>query len=372
MKRKINVGMLGTKFMGKAHSHALKDVSMFFDMNVEPVMKTLCGSGGHSDLKDLAGKYGWAKWTSDWREVINDPEIDAVAILTPGHLHKEMAIAAAERGKHIICEKPLGNTLAETKEMLEAVQKNKVIHMTNFNYRKVPAVTLAKKLVDEGRLGEIIHFKAVYQQDWVVDSDWVWRFDKKQAGSGSMSDKGSHIIDLARFLVGEMTEIVADSKIFFGSKPVAGTLDRKPVTTDDTCTFLTRFANGAMGLFMTSRVSTGHKNFLSFEITGSKGSVIFNLERLNELAVFLKDEERSVQGFRTVLVTEPSHEYVRNMWPTGHTIGWEHTFIFQYYEFLNGISENKNPSPNFVDGVKAQEIIDAALTSVEEKRWIKI
>jgi len=372
MKNKINVGMLGTKFMGKAHSHALRDVSMFFELDAEPVMKTLCGSGSSPDVADTAARYGWEKWTTNWREVVEDPEIDAVAILTPGNLHKEMAVAAAENGKHIICEKPLANSLAESKEMLEAVERNKVIHMTNFNYRKVPAVILAKKLVDEGRLGEIFHFRAIYQQDWVIDANWVWRFDKKIAGSGSMSDKGSHIIDLARFLVGEITEVVADSKIFFQEKSAAGTGEKRPVTTDDACMFITRFANGAMGLFETSRISTGHKNALSFEINGSKGSVSFNLERLNELEVYLKDEDSSVQGFRNVIVTDPAHTYIDRMWPAGHIIGWEHTFLFQYYEFFKGISQNKNPRPSFEDGMKAQAVIEAALKSVEEKSWITL
>jgi len=171
MKRKINIGMIGTKFMGKAHSHALKDVSMFFDLDVEPVMKTLCGTS--PETESIAQKYGWQNWTTDWREVIEDPEIHAVSILTPGFLHREMTVAAAEKGKHIICEKPLANSLEETREMLEAVQKTGIIHMTNFNYRRVPAVNLAKKLVDEGRLGDIYHFRAVYQQDWGLDSDWV-------------------------------------------------------------------------------------------------------------------------------------------------------------------------------------------------------
>ena len=370
MKRKINIGMIGTKFMGKAHSHALKDVSMFFDLDVEPVMKTLCGTS--PETESIAQKYGWQNWTTDWREVIEDPEIHAVSILTPGFLHREMTVAAAEKGKHIICEKPLANSLEETREMLEAVQKTGIIHMTNFNYRRVPAVNLAKKLVDEGRLGDIYHFRAVYQQDWGLDSDWVWRFDKKQAGSGSMSDKGSHIIDLARFLVGEITEVVADSKTFIKEKTVPGKNETRPVTTDDACMFITRFENGAMGLFETSRVSAGHKNFLSFEINGTKGSVIFNLERLNELEVYFMDQDLSTQGFRNIIVTEPSHLYIDRMWPRGHIIGWEHTFIFQYNEFLKGIAEGKNPSPSFEDGVKAQAVIEAVLKSVSERSWIKV
>lgn len=370
MKKKINIGMIGTKFMGKAHSHAIKDVSMFFDLDVEPVMMTLCGTA--PDLPDTAKKYGWENWTSNWMDVINDPKIDAVVILTPGFLHKDMVIAAAEKGKHIMCEKPLANSYSEAKEMLEIAENNKIIHMTNFVYRRIPAIELAKKLIDEGKLGEIYHFRALYQQDWAPDSDWVWRFDQKQAGSGSMSDKGSHIIDLARYLVGEMTEVVADSKIFLGEKRVPKTEEMKEVTTDDACMFITRFANGAMGLFETSRISTGHKNYLSFEINGSKGSVMFNLERLNELSVYLKDNDPSIQGFRTVMMTDPAHPFMSHMWPAGHIIGWEHGFIFQYYAFFKGISENKNPNPSFEDGLKAQAIIEAVITSVAEKRWISI
>lgn len=371
MGKQLNVGLIGYRFMGKAHSNALRTIPMFFDLGAQPVMKVVCGV--KADVAVVAKKYGWQTFVTDWKKVVHDPEIDIIAIASPGYTHADIAIAAAENGKHILCEKPLAMTYDEAKMMYEAVQKNKIKHMVNFNYRRMPAVLLAKKLVQSGKLGTIYHFKAVYQQEWAGDPDvpYLWRFDKKLAGAGSVADKGSHIIDLARFLVGEITQVAGMSDIFI--KERASLNDPKvkqEVTTDDAAMFITRFENGAMGIFETSRISIGYKNALQFEVNGSKGCVRFNLERLNELEAYFMDEDRSIQGFRNIMVTEPEHEYMDRWWPAGHSIGWEHAFSHQYYEFFKAIVEDYLPQPNFYDGMKNQQVIEAVETAAKEKTWI--
>lgn len=373
MKMRLNVGLIGSKFMGKAHSNALRTIPMFFDLGAEPVMKVICGL--KDDISVIASRYGWQSYVNDWKKVVHDPEIDIVAIASPGYTHAEIAIAAAEEGKQIICEKPLAMSYREAGLMYEAALKYKIKHMINFNYRRVPAVLLAKKLAGSGRLGSIYHFRATYQQDWAGNPDvpYLWRFDRKLAGAGSMADKGSHIIDLARFLVGEITEVAGMSDIFIRERKSLGDSTRKEkVTTDDAAMFITRFANGAMGLFETSRISVGHKNALKFEINGSKGSVRFNLERLNELEAYFTEEDKSTLGFRRILVTEPEHDYMEKWWPTGHIIGWEHTFSHQYYEFIKAIVEDYMPQPNFYDGLINQQIIEAVETASRDNRWVAI
>ncbi|MDO8685230.1 MAG: Gfo/Idh/MocA family oxidoreductase [Clostridiales bacterium] len=373
MKKKLNIGLIGHKFMGKAHSHALRDISMFFDPGVIPVMKVICGV--EDDIVEVAEKYGWESCEKSWEKVVNNPEIDIIDIATPGITHKEIALAAVKNGKHVICEKPLAMTFKEAMEMYEAAEKSNVKHMVNFNYRRVPAVILANKLIDEGRLGKIYHFKAIYQQEWAADANvpFLWRFDKVMAGAGSMADKGSHIIDLARFLIGEIDEVAGTTEIFIKERSSLDRADVKnTVTTDDAAMFMARFKNGVLGLFETSRISVGHKNALFFEVNGSKGSVKFNLERLNELEVYFNEDAGEVRGFRNIMVTEPSHSYIKQWWPSGHILGWEHTFIHQYYEFLKAIVEDYKPSPSFYDGMKNQEAIEAVEKAALEKRWIKI
>ncbi|NJD02154.1 MAG: Gfo/Idh/MocA family oxidoreductase [Ruminiclostridium sp.] len=373
MKRKINVGLIGHKFMGKAHSHALRDIMMFFDPGVIPVMRVICGI--EDDIGEIAGKYGWQSYEKSWEKVVDNPEIDIIDVATPGLTHKDIVLAAVKKGKHVICEKPLAMTALEAREMYEAAEENKVKHLVNFNYRRVPAVDLARKLINEGRLGKVYHFKAIYQQEWAADENvpYLWRFDKVMAGAGSMADKGSHIIDLARFLIGEISEVASTTEIFIKERPSLNDSNiKEKVTTDDAAMFITRFGNGALGLFETSRISVGHKNALSFEVNGSKGSMRFDLERLNELEVYFKEGDAGTEGFKSIMVTEPSHSYIKNWWPAGHVLGWEHTFIHQYYEFLKAIAEDKQPSPNFYDGMKNQEVIEAIEKAAIEKRWIKI
>ena len=372
MKKKLNVGLIGHKFMGKAHSHALRDISMFFELDSEPVMRALCGIG--EDLAATAARYGWQQHTQSWEAVVEDPEIDVIDVCTPGDTHCRIVVAAAQAGKHVLCEKPLALNAGEALEMYRAAEAAGVRHLVNFNYRRVPAVNLARALIEEGRLGTIYHFRAMYQQDWPLDPDfpYLWRFDKTVAGAGSMADKGSHIVDLARNLVGEIDEVAAANEILVKHRPVAEQPGaRKEVTTDDAAVFLTRFAGGTMGLFLTSRMSAGHKNYLTFEVNGSQGSLVFNLERMNELEVYFRGEQP--EGFRTVMVTDAAyHRYITNWWPPGHVLGWEHTFVHQYYEFLQAISGGYQASPSFLDGLRNQEVLDAIEVAAREKRWVPV
>jgi len=371
VKQPLRFGLIGHKFMGKAHSQALHDVPFFFETRFQPVRAVLCGL--EDDLPEAAARYGWQRWTHSWREVVADPEIDVVVIATPGNTHCEIAIAAAEAGRHVICEKPLALDAEQAARMCQAVERAGVKHLVNFNYRRVPAVQLARQLIEQGRLGEIYYFRGTYWQDWPLDPafPFVWRFDRAIAGAGSMADKGSHLVDLALFLVGDIVEVAATTEIFVHERPVPDGIART-VTTDDAAAFLARFRNGALGLFGTSRMSAGHKNALGFEVNGSRGSLIFDLERLNELQVYFVDDDCAARGFRTIMVTEPVHRYLERWWPPGHVLGWEHAFIHQYYEFLHALETEALPSPNFHDGLKVQRVLDAVEQAAAERRWIGV
>jgi len=372
MKKRINVALIGHKFMGKAHSNAIRQVGHIFPMDIEPEMKILCGAG--DDLESTAELFGWQQTEKDWHKVVTNPEIDCVSICTPGGLHAEIAIEAAKNKKHIICEKPLANTKEQAEMMAAAVKEASVINFVNFNYRRVPAIILAKKLIDEGKLGNVLHIRAIYQQDWAAYEvgNYVWRFDNSVSGGGAISDKASHIIDLARYLVGEFIDVVSMDKVFIPFKidPVTG--EKKAVTSDDAAFFMANFDNGAMGIFQTSRVSIGKKNWLALEINGTKGSLCFNLERMNELEVYIKDENTEIEGFRTVMITNPEYMYIKNWWPAGHVIGWEHTFIHQYYEFFTAIATGKQIPTTFEDGLKVQKIISSLVESGKNRQWVKI
>jgi predicted dehydrogenase len=300
-----------------------------------------------------------------------------VDIATPGDSHMPIAIAAAKAGKVVFCEKPLANTLGEAKKMLAAVEKNGVQHMICHNYRKAPAVALAKQLIADGTLGALYHFRGTYLQDWIVDPKFplVWRLDKNKAGSGAMGDLASHVTDLSRFLVGEITEVSAALATFIKDRPLVDN-PRKTgkVTVDDATLALVRFENGTVGTIEASRFAPGRRNCNRFEINGSKGSLSFNLERMNELELFLRDDPRYTQGFRTIIVTEGggTHPYVGAWWPPGHIIGYEHTFVHAVYDLMRAISKNELPSPNFVDGVKNQAVMDAMERSAKSKKWVKV
>jgi len=267
--------------------------------------------------------------------------------------------------------------------MLKAVEKAKVKHMIGFNYRRVPAIGLAKRLIEEGKIGEIYHFRSTYLQDWIVEPEFPlnWRFQKEIAGSGALGDLLAHHIDLARYLIGELGEVIGMDKTFIKERPISLEADgltgkagkeKGKVTVDDATLFLAKFKNGALGSFEATRVAPGRKNYNHFEINGSEGSIVFNFERMNELEFYSRKDLSYVQGFRTILVTEPEHPYISAWWPPGHTIGYEHTFIHQIYDLMNDLAEDKMPTPNFLDGVKCQEVLEAVNKSIKEKKWIKI
>ena len=368
MKKKLNVAMIGYKFMGKAHSNAWRQVGRFFDIPFEPVLKVVCGRD-EAAVKQAAGKFGWEEAATRWEDVVGRPDIDVIDICTPGDSHKPIAIAAAEARKVVFCEKPLANTLAEAELMLNAVRKHGVIHMLCHNYRRAPAVQLAKRLIGDGRIGELRHFRGTYLQDWIVDPDFprVWRLQKSLAGSGALGDIASHVLDLARFLVGEVTEAASLLKTFIDERPLPGSAERGPVDVDDASLNLVRFAGGPVGTIEATRFATGRKNYLRFEINGSLGSLVFNLERMNELELYI--EEGPDSGFRTVQATDPGHPYVDAWWPPGHIIGYEHTFTHTVLDLIKGIAAQKVPAPNFEDGVQNQRILDTMERAANSGKW---
>jgi len=368
----INIGIVGAQFMGRAHTNGWYDVAQFFDFPKKPVMRAACDVMPQSE-KDFAQRYGWQTFETSYEKLVQRDDIDIVDICTPNKFHSPVAIAAAKAGKHIICEKPMAMTAAEAKEMRDAARKAGVVNMVAFNYRRVPAIALAKKLIDEGKLGKIHHFNSVYFQDWLVDPEfpYVWRHDKAAAGSGAHGDMNAHTVDLARYLVGDISSVCGQEKVFIDKRKKAdGTMGT--VTADDSMNFLANFENGALGNFMATRFATGCKNFLRFEIFGSKGSVLFNLERMNELQYFSSEDDNTVQGFRTIMVTENNHPYLNKWWPPGHIIGWEHTFIHELGDFVTAVLEGKQITPDFHDGYRCQQVLDAVSESAGKKQWIQI
>ncbi|MBK9714570.1 MAG: Gfo/Idh/MocA family oxidoreductase [Kouleothrix sp.] len=380
----IGVGLVGYKFMGRAHSNAYRQVAAFFpDVALKPEMTAVCGRD-RAGAQGFADQFGWRGVETDWRTLVARDDIGLVDVSTPGDTHAPIAIGAAEHGKHVFCEKPLANTLAEARQMAAAVQKAGVVGMVNFNYRRVPAVQLAKRLIDEGRIGKIYHWRAVYLQDWIMDPNFplVWRLDKSTAGSGTLGDLGAHIVDLARMLVGEIGSVTGLTETFIKQRPrLAGTTgglgaaagsEMGEVTVDDAALFLTRFQNGALGSFEVTRFANGRANYNSFEINGSKGSIVFNLERMNELNVLFGDDPPEVRGFRNVLATDGgAHKYIGAWWPAGHIIGWEHTFTHGVYDLLNGIAAGSSPAATFEDGVRCQAVLEAVERSAGSGGWVE-
>jgi predicted dehydrogenase len=368
----VNVALIGYAFMGRAHSNAWRQVATFFRPRLQPRLKVLCGRT-RAGLSDAAVRFGWEETASDWRDVIERPDIDIVDICTPGDSHAEIAIAAARAGKAVFCEKPLANTVRDAERMLETVRRARVTHMLCHNYRRVPAVALAKRLIDEGKLGAIRHFRGVYLQEWLVDpaAPRVWRLDRRRAGSGALGDLGSHVVDLARYLVGEITDVSGALTTFVKRRPLPDNRLRKgAVTVDDAAVAVLRFANGALGTIEATRMAPGRLNHNRFEINGSEGSVAFDLERLNELEVHLESRRASTRGFRTVIATDPGHPYVKAWWPPGHTIGWEHTFTHTVFDLLEGMADRRSPAPNFDDGVRNQRVLEAIERSSAARRWV--
>jgi predicted dehydrogenase len=374
--------MVGYKFMGKAHAHAYRDVPFYFDNPVQPVLKALCGRD-KDGVREAANKFGFESFETDWRTLIQRDDIDLIDIVTPNNTHAEIVLEAVKAGKHVICEKPLAMNLEEANIMLQAAKENGVVHMVSHNYRFAPAVQFAKKLISEGKLGKIYHIRASYLQDWIMDPAFplVWRLNKEVTGSGALGDIAAHIIDLARFLVGEFSEVMGMMETFIKERPIgemvaglkASTTDGMgTVNVDDAAAFLAKFENGAFGVFEATRFALGNKNKNCFEINGSNGSIRWDFENMNLLDVFLQDDDKSLQGFRTVNVTDSCHPYMENYWPAGHAIGYEHTFINLIHELLVGIEQEKTVSPNFEDGVRNQEVLEAVERSALEKVWIPL
>lgn len=382
-KKELKIGMIGYNMMGKAHSHAYRDASFYFDTKVSPVLQAIAGRDVEK-VKKAANQFGWESYETDWKRLISRDDIDVIDISTPNNTHADIAIAAAEAGKHIICEKPLALNLEEANRMLDAVKKNNVIHMICHNYRFAPAVQYAKQLISSGRLGKIYHIRATFLQDWLMDPNipLTWRLKKDKSGSGTLGDLGAHIIDLARFLVGEFSEVIGMMDTFVKERPI-GTMTSNlksdvtsgeygEVTVDDATAFLARFENGAMGTFESSRFSRGNRAGNRFEINGEFGSIRWDMENLNNLEVYLEEDEPGLQGFKTVNCTEEEHPFAGNYWPAAHILGYEHTFVNLITTFLDGVGDKINPSPNFEDGVRNQAVLEAVDKSVQSENWTKV
>ena len=366
--KKLNVAIIGHQFMGRAHSNAWRQVGPFFDLPCEPVLKVLCGRDP-ATTEAAARRLGWAEHSTSWQDVVTRDDVDVVDICTPGDSHEAIAIAAAEAGKTVFCEKPLANTLPEAERMRAAAEKAGVIHMLCHNYRRAPAVALAKQLIGNGEIGEIRHFRGTYLQDWIVDPNFplAWRLQKSKAGSGALGDIASHSLDLARHLVGEIAEVSGLLTTFVEERPLEDGSGTGRVDVDDAALALLRFENGAIGTVEGSRFCPGRKNYNRFEINGSRGSVAFDLERLNELEVYQEAGPNS--GFRTVLATDEAHPYVAGWWPPGHILGYEHTFTHTVFDLIQAIDQGELPTPNFEDGVRNQRVLDAIERSSQTRSW---
>lgn len=354
--------------MGGAHSNAWRQAPRFFDLAADVRLKTICGRDRRK-AEAAAAKLGWERAATDWHELVADEEINVIDICTPNDSHAEMAIAAANAGKAVLCEKPLARSVAECKRMLRAVKRAGVPNMVCHNYRRVPAIALAKQMIERGEIGDrIYHFRARYAQDWIANPDFpmVWRLQKKVCGSGALGDIGAHIIDLARFLIGEISEVAADWQTFVSQR------GGKRVDVDDAAAAIGRFTKGAMLTLEATRFAHGRKNELVFEINGSDGSLVFDLEAMNELLLYSTRDAEPARGFRKIIVTEPVHPFVGKWWPPGHIIGYEHTFVHTIADFVNAIVARKRVRPDFADGLQNQRVLDAIERSAKTKRWIKV
>lgn len=380
----VNVAIVGTKFMGKAHSNAWTQAPKFFDLPVKPVLKLACGQDENA-AREFAANWGWQEVETDWRKVVERPDIDIIDISAPPALHKDIAIAAAQHGKHIFCEKPMALSFTEAKEMHAAVEAAGVLHYLNHNYRRTPAVAFARQLIEEGKIGRIFHWRGTYLQDWITDPNFplTWHLQKKYAGAGPHYDLNSHSLDLAHYLVGDVTAVTAMMSQVYPQRPLpsagAGTFKAGTVGTgmgdqdvEDASFMLAEFENGALGSFEASRFASGRKNYNYFEIYGSKGSLAFNLERMNELQYLNLADPGDEQGFRTILVTNASHPYEAAWWPPGHIIGYEHEFTHAVVDFLKALDQGAAVTPNFADGMKIMQVLDAGLLSASQKRQVKV
>ncbi|MFB7938430.1 Gfo/Idh/MocA family protein [Streptomyces sp. NPDC056049] len=370
----LGVGLIGYAFMGAAHSQGWRTAGRVFDLPLRPVLAAVAGRD-RAAVRAAAARHGWAAAETDWRRLIARDDVQLVDICTPGDRHAEIAVAALDAGKHVLCEKPLANTVAEAEAMAEAAERARSrgqVAMVGFNYRRVPALALARRLVEEGRVGALRHVRLTYLQDWLVDPDFplTWRLERQHAGSGALGDLGAHIVDLAQFLAGEpLVGVSAQLETFVRERPLlagvsaglsaSGGGGRGPVTVDDAAVFTGRLASGALATFEASRMAPGRKNALRLEISGELGSLAFDLERLNELLYHDHQEPAATAGFRRILVTEPDHPYLEAWWPPGHVLGYEHTFAHQARDLVMTIAAGAEPSPSFADGLQVQRVLAA-------------
>ncbi len=387
MTPSIGVGLIGYAFMGAAHSQAFRTAPHFFDLPLHPELTVLVGRD-KARLEAAAAKLGWQETETDWRRVLERDDVQLVDVCTPGDTHAEIAIAALEAGKHVLCEKPLANTVAEAEAMTEAAARaaaKGIRSMVGFTYRRVPAISFARQLVAEGRLGEIRHVRAQYLQDWIADpaAPMSWRLDKEKAGSGALGDIGAHIVDMTQFITGQSISGVSGMlETFVKERPLAaeggalggvGGEGVGQVTVDDAAAFLARFDGGAFGVFEATRFATGRKNAIRIEINGSAGSLAFDFEDMNVLHFHDATEPAETAGFRRIVVTEPGHPYVGSWWPAGHGLGYEHGFTHQVVDLLTAIAKGEDPTPSFADGLQVQRVLDAVERSASaDSLWTRI
>ncbi len=384
----LGVAMIGHSFMGAVHSQAWRTAPRVFDLPFDVDMTVVCGRDPKGAAR-AAERLGWGDWAADWQEVVRRDDVDVVDICTPGDSHADIAIAALAAGKHVLCEKPLANTVEEAERMAAAAQVAAaagVRSMVGFNYRRVPALAHAARLIAEGRIGEVRHVRAQYLQDWIVDPEFplVWRLRKERAGSGALGDLGSHVIDLLQHLTGELlTGVSATQATFVTERPLpteSGGLSarageqRGQVTVDDATAFTGRLERGALVVVEATRFATGRKNAMRIEVNGSRGSVAFDFEAMNELLLYDAADPETEAGFRRILVTEPAHPYLSAWWPPGHGLGYEHAFVHQVHDFLTAVAEDgSEPSPSFADGLQVQHVMRAVERSAaDSSRWTSI
>ncbi|WP_351222869.1 Gfo/Idh/MocA family oxidoreductase [Streptomyces sp. NPDC002133] len=377
----LGVGMVGYAFMGAAHSQGWRTVGRVYDLPMRPVLAAIGGRDAAA-VRAAAHRHGWAAAESDWRALVARDDVQLVDVCTPGDSHAEIAIAALEAGKHVLCEKPLANSVAEAEAMASAAERARErgqVAMVGFNYRRVPAIAYARRLIADGRLGAIRHVRVTYLQDWLVDPDFplTWRLEREHAGSGALGDLGAHAVDLAQYLAGELlVGVSALTETFVRERPLlagaasgltaSGGLARGPVTVDDAALFTGRLASGALASFEATRMASGRKNALRLEINGERGSLAFDLERLNELSFHDHTEPAASSGFRRILVTEGEHPYLEAWWPPGHALGYEHTFTHQARDLVHAIADGTDPAPSFADGLQVQRVLAAVEESAEK------
>lgn len=370
-KPRLRVAMIGYQFMGRAHANAWRQAGRFFELPAEIELAVVCGRS-HEGVAAAAAKLGFAEAATDWEEVVQRADVDVVDVCTPGDSHAEIAIRAAGAGKAVLCEKPLANDVGDATRMRDAAVAAGVVHMVCHNYRRAPAVALAKRLVEEGRIGKIHHWRGTYLQDWIVDPAFprVWRLEKAKAGSGALGDIACHSIDLARLLVGEIREVSGLLETFVPERPLPEGGGMGKVDVDDAALALLRFEGGAIGSIEGTRFAPGRKNQNRFELNGSRGSLAFDLERINELELY--EEKGPESGFRTILATDASHPYVGAWWPPGHGLGYEHTFVHTMVDFVAAVVGRTEVTPSFEDGLRNQRVLEAIERSAASRRWERV